>query len=151
MNTRRHFLKAVAGAGSGIVFCGCGWPSAAQAQPAGPARRPVSVNGKRVRTVDVHAHCFFREATSLLGEEASRPTARPVRGVENIYIAPEQRIAAMDAQAIDMEVLSINPFWYGRERDLAARIVGVQNEKLAEFVAAHSDRFAAFASLTLQD
>ncbi len=49
-----------------------------------------------------------------------------------------------------MEVLSINPFWYGRDRDLAAQIVRLQNEKLAELCAAHPDRFAAFASLTLQ-
>src|SRR5437879_919838 len=56
----------------------------------------------------------------------------------------------MDAQAIDMEVLSINPFWYRRERDLAAKIVEVQNEKLAELSATRPDRFAAFASLALQ-
>jgi aminocarboxymuconate-semialdehyde decarboxylase len=150
MNTRRHFLKTAAGAAGGLVFCGCGWPFSAQAQPASPARRPVTVAGKRVRTVDVHAHCFFREATALIGDDAARLT-RPVRGVENIYIAVDDRIKSMDAQAIDMEVLSINPFWYGRDRDLAAKIVAIQNEKLAEFVAAHSDRFAAFASLTLQD
>jgi predicted TIM-barrel fold metal-dependent hydrolase len=56
----------------------------------------------------------------------------------------------MDAQAVDLEVLSINPFWYGRERDLAAQIVKIQNEKLAELCASKPDRFAAFASLTLQ-
>src|SRR3979411_95552 len=56
----------------------------------------------------------------------------------------------MDAQAVDMEVLSINPFWYGRERDLAGQIVKIQNEKLAELCASKPDRFAAFASLTLQ-
>src|SRR5579863_10657060 len=56
----------------------------------------------------------------------------------------------MDAQAVDMEILSINPFWYNRERDLGAQIVKLQNEKLAEFCASKSDRFAAFASLTLQ-
>src|SRR3712207_2381045 len=56
----------------------------------------------------------------------------------------------MDAQGVDMEVLSINPFWYGRDRDVAAQIVKLQNEKLAELCAAHPDRFAAFASLTLQ-
>src|SRR5207244_11101836 len=50
----------------------------------------------------------------------------------------------------DMEVLSINPFWYDRERDLAAQIVKLQNEKLAELCATKPDRFAAFASLTLQ-
>ena len=35
----------------------------------------------------------------------------------------------MDAQAVDMEVLSINPFWYGSERDLAGQIVKLQNEE----------------------
>jgi len=29
----------------------------------------------------------------------------------------------MNAMAVDMEVLSINPFWYRKERDLAAEIV----------------------------
>jgi aminocarboxymuconate-semialdehyde decarboxylase len=56
----------------------------------------------------------------------------------------------MDQQAIDMEVLSINPFWYGKDRELAASIVKVQNEKLAEFCASKPEPFAAFASLTLQ-
>jgi aminocarboxymuconate-semialdehyde decarboxylase len=52
--------------------------------------------------------------------------------------------------AIDMEVLSINPFWYRKDRDLASQIVKVQNEKLAELCASRPDRFAAFASLALQ-
>jgi aminocarboxymuconate-semialdehyde decarboxylase len=56
----------------------------------------------------------------------------------------------MDAQAVDMEVLSINPNWYGRDRELAGQIVKIQNEKLAELCASKPDRFAAFASLTLQ-
>jgi aminocarboxymuconate-semialdehyde decarboxylase len=56
----------------------------------------------------------------------------------------------MDAQAIDMEVLSINPFWYRKDRETAAEIVRVQNEKLAELCASRPDRFAAFASLALQ-
>jgi aminocarboxymuconate-semialdehyde decarboxylase len=56
----------------------------------------------------------------------------------------------MDAQAVDMEVLSINPFWYGKDRELAGQIVKIQNEKLAELCASQPDRFAAFASLTLQ-
>jgi predicted TIM-barrel fold metal-dependent hydrolase len=56
----------------------------------------------------------------------------------------------MDAMAIDMEVLSINPFWYRKDRDTAAAIVKLQNEKLAELCAAQPERFAAFASLALQ-
>jgi aminocarboxymuconate-semialdehyde decarboxylase len=73
-----------------------------------------------------------------------------VRGAEEAVIDMKTRLAAMDAQAVDIEVLSINPNWYGRDRDLAAQIVKIQNEKLAELVASKPDRFAAFASLTLQ-
>jgi predicted TIM-barrel fold metal-dependent hydrolase len=149
MSTRRHFLRGTAAAAAGVVFAGCGWP-AAMAQSVGAAR-PVTVNGKRVKTIDVHAHCFFREATGLLGEDARRLTPSTIRGSDATYLTLEERLKSMDAQAVDMEVLSINPFWYERERDLAAEIVAIQNEKLAELVAAHSERFAAFASLTLQD
>ncbi len=147
MNTRRHFLKAAAG---GLVFCGCGLPGAAHAQQEGRARQPVTVNGNRVKTIDVHSHCLFHEAAALLGDEAATLTP-PIRGAQDAYIAIQNRLKSMDAQAIDTEVLSTNPFWYGKNRDLAAKIVAIQNEKLAELVAAHPDRFAAFASLTLQD
>jgi aminocarboxymuconate-semialdehyde decarboxylase len=61
-----------------------------------------------------------------------------------------ERIATMDSQGIDMQVLSINPNWYKTERDLAAKVIEIQNEKLAEAVAAHKDRFLAFASVALQ-
>ena len=61
-----------------------------------------------------------------------------------------KRLAAMDSQAVDMEVLSINPIWYSKDRELAAQVVKIQNEKLAELCASKSDRFAGFASLTLQ-
>jgi aminocarboxymuconate-semialdehyde decarboxylase len=51
---------------------------------------------------------------------------------------------------IDMEVLSINPFWYRRDRLNSAAIVRIQNTKLSELCAARPDRFSAFASLSLQ-
>jgi aminocarboxymuconate-semialdehyde decarboxylase len=120
------------------------------ARAAAPARRPVVVNGKKVKTIDVHSHCLFHEATDLIGPDAAALTP-PINGSQEIYIAVEQRLKMMDAQAVDMEVLSINPYWYGKDRDLAAKIVTIQNEKLAGLCAAHPDRFAAFASLTLQD
>src|SRR5258705_6933021 len=56
----------------------------------------------------------------------------------------------MNEQGIDMEALSINPFWYKAERDVASQVVKIQNEKLAELCAAHPDRFVAFASVALQ-
>jgi predicted TIM-barrel fold metal-dependent hydrolase len=146
MTTRRNFLKGAAA--TGIAFCSCGMLDAAHAQPRAP-RLPVKVNGKRVLTVDVHAHCYFREAINLMGDGADK-VLPPVKGVPEHFIVIEQRLKEMDAMAIDMEVLSINPFWYGKDRDTAAQIVKLQNEKLAELCTARPERFAAFASLTLQ-
>jgi predicted TIM-barrel fold metal-dependent hydrolase len=153
---RRSFPKATAaGTAAGIVFCSCGLlHRRAAAQTADTPSRglalPVTVGGKRVKTIDVHAHCHFREAGALLGNDAAALQLPPVRGAEEAFIEIDKRLAAMDAQAVDLEVLSINPFWYGRDRDLAAAIVKIHNEKLAELCASKPDRFAAFASLTLQ-
>ncbi|MGY3495060.1 hypothetical protein ACVW1B_004479 [Bradyrhizobium sp. USDA 4502] len=149
MTTRRDFLKAGANAAAGIVFCGCGLVHNANAQQS-RQQLPVTVNGKRVKTIDIHAHCHFREAGALLGADAGKYQLPPVNGAAEAFIEIDKRLAAMDAQAIDMEVLSINPFWYDRDRDLAGKIVKIQNEKLAELCASKPDRFAAFASLTLQ-
>ena len=147
MTTRRNFLKG-AGA-SGVVFCSCGLLDAGAGAAAAPRQRPVMVGGKRIRTIDVHSHCLFHESLSLMGDEAN--SVRPhVKGEEEMFLSVEGRLKAMDAMAIDMEVLSINPFWYRKDRDLAAKIVQINNEKLAELCAAHKDRFAAFASLSLQ-
>ncbi|HUA54195.1 MAG TPA: amidohydrolase family protein [Candidatus Sulfotelmatobacter sp.] len=152
MTTRRDVLRAAA---AGLVFCGCSLVEAARAQQPGggsarrPATVPVKIGGRRIKTIDVHAHCLFHEAVDLMGDEAHGVIA-PVKGAPLQYIAIAERLKAMDAMAIDMEVLSINPFWYGKERDLAAQIVKLNNEKLAELCAAEPGRFAAFASLALQ-
>jgi predicted TIM-barrel fold metal-dependent hydrolase len=153
MTTRRDFLKAgAAAATTGIVFCGCGLLRSAHAQQPTRHTLPVMVGGKRIKTIDVHAHCQFREAGALLGGGAALlADGRSFNEVAaSAVIEIDKRLAAMDAQAVDMEVLSINPFWYERERDLAGQIVKLQNEKLAELCASTPDRFAAFASLTLQ-
>ena len=147
MTTRRDFIKA-AGA-SGIVFCGCAMRDVARGQGSDGQRLPVTVNGKRIKTIDVHAHCHFHEALALMGDEAGRVMPR-VKGAKEHFIVIEERLKGMDAQAIDMEVLSINPFWYRKDRDTAAKIVELQNEKLAALSASRPDRFAAFASLALQ-
>jgi len=147
MTTRRGFLKRAGAAG--ITFCSCGLLDAARAQAPATPRLPVTVNGKRVKTVDVHAHCLFHDAVALMGEQA-RSVGPVTKGADQMYIAVEERLKAMDAMAIDMEVLSVNPFWYRKDRDTAARIVKINNERLAELSASKPDRFAAFASLALQ-
>jgi aminocarboxymuconate-semialdehyde decarboxylase len=141
MTTRRGLLSRAAGAAAGLAFTGCGVHRAAFAQTPQPhRRREVVVSGKRVRTVDVHAHCHIPEALALVGKKVQFP---------GLVMAPA-RIALMDEQGIDIEALSINPnFWDKEERDLQAQIVKLQNEKLAEICAQHPDRFVGFASVAL--
>src|SRR5207249_1264418 len=68
---------------------------------------------------------------------------------QGLVMAPA-RLRAMDEQGIDVEALSINPYWYKADRDVAAALIKLQNEKLAELVAAQPDRFVAFATMALQ-
>jgi len=146
MTTRRAFLQTTAGALAGIAFVGCDLMAAAPAQ-AQARRREVMVGGKRVKTVDVHAHCAVPEAMALMGLKIGGPTYRP-----ELHVASEVgvRLRAMDEQGIDVEALSINPYWYKVDRDLARQIIKLQNEKLAEACAANPDRFVAFATVALQ-
>jgi aminocarboxymuconate-semialdehyde decarboxylase len=56
----------------------------------------------------------------------------------------------MAKQSIDVEVLSVNPWWYAMDRDLAARFIDHQNAKLAEIMQAYPGRFYALASVAMQ-
>ncbi len=141
----------------GLRFCGCGL---APVMPEGggnaasPRRAPVVLKGRRARTVDVHAHCYFQQALDLMGAEA-QAVLPPVKGVPEHFLqdgAPlAARLDAMDRMGIDLQVLSINPYWYKQDRDTAAAICRIHNESLAELCALQPRRFAAFASLTMQD
>ena len=143
MPTRREFIRNASGAMAGIAFVGCDFLAArdAQAQASGAVRRrEVVVSGRRVKTVDVHAHCAVPEAMALMGLKAEPQT----------LIMGQDRIRAMDEQGIDVEALSINPYWYKAERDLARALIKIQNEKLAELCASRPERFVAFATVALQ-
>jgi aminocarboxymuconate-semialdehyde decarboxylase len=131
-----HIMSALAG----LAFAGYGSQSPARAQGL-QRRREVVVNGKRVRTIDLHAHCHIPEANALMGLKVQP---------DSLVVSPE-RIKAMDEQGIDIEALSLNPiFWDKAEPDLAAQVVRLQNEKLAGICAAEPDRFVGLASVALQ-
>lgn len=129
---------------SGIGFVGCALGSVQPTPPpaADARRREVVVSGRRVKTVDIHAHCIVPAAAALI----NHPLEAPGLLMDDI----SARIAAMDAQGIDVECLSINPYWYRAERDVAAEVIRVQNETLMAFCAANPDRFTAFATVALQ-
>ncbi|HSQ03546.1 MAG TPA: amidohydrolase family protein [Burkholderiales bacterium] len=125
---------------SGIAFTDCAVTNAARAKQPAAKRREVVIKGRRVKTIDVHAHCVIPEAMEVMGRTFAPPT----------LVIAEDRLRVMDRQGIDMEALSINPFWYAAERDVATKVVQIQNEKLSELCATYPDRFVAFASVALQ-
>jgi len=128
-----------------MYFVGCSLlgPRTAHAQ----GRRTVMLGRKRMKVIDVHAHAAVAEAMELAGQKLGVGSNRPDLAIPATL---DERLAAMDAQGIDMEVLSINAYWYDTDREIAAKICQIQNERLAEVCAKHPDRFAAYASVALQ-
>ena len=74
----------------------------------------------------------------------------PTLGAAEHFIVLEERLRDMDKMGIDMEILSINPFWYGTDRALAEKICQINNEKLSQLCALAPTRLGAFASVALQ-
>jgi len=141
MPNRRDFFRSVGGATAGLYVIGHGRRGEAQA-PA--ARRQVSIAGRRVRVVDVHAHTDIPLGDVVKGT----PFEKQAGGNPGL----DQRIVAMDKQGLDVQALSINGFWwYGvKDQGLARAICNAQNEGLAQWVKKYPGRFVAMASVPLQ-
>jgi aminocarboxymuconate-semialdehyde decarboxylase len=155
MRNRREFLKTVAGATTGILVAGTAFAkSALQGGPAAPdapvKRREVSIGGRRVKVVDVHAHCVIPEVWDIVKDTSLAASAGGRARGPNV-MGPD-RLRAIDQLGIDVQVLSINGYWFyaATDRDLAAKIVRLHDEKLAEWCNAHSDRYVALSSVALQ-
>lgn len=143
--TRRDFIRQTLLATAAGLLPG----RAFGLQPSSGARRAVTVSGRRVRTVDVHAHTAVPDA--LTGIVRGTPLENAVRGQLNgNLVMNDARLRAMDEQGIDVEVLTINPFWYGADRALATQLIPAQNDALAKIVEARPDRFVALATVALQ-
>jgi aminocarboxymuconate-semialdehyde decarboxylase len=148
MPNRRDFFRTMAGAAAGAVALGGGLTTASGLLAQAPAggRRQLSIGGRRVRVIDVHAHCVVPVQDIVKGT----PFEKNGGGGGNQIIGP-MRIAQMDKAGIDMQALSINGFWWwATDRDLATRICRAHNEGLAKIVSTYPDRFVALASVALQ-
>src|SRR5512135_1105718 len=158
MPTRREFLKSVSGTAAGIGFTSCSCAdssfgfarnprqSAAQSV-ANRNRREVVISGHRTAVVDIHAHVRVPEAWDLVKDRITREgrsgdvqLANP-DSPANIHNDVEKRLADLDEMRIDVQAVSVNPFWYWADVDLARKIIQIQNEKIAELCAAHPKRF----------
>jgi aminocarboxymuconate-semialdehyde decarboxylase len=136
MSNRRAFLRAAGGAALAFAASGVyGQPS--------PKR--VTVGGRRVTVIDMHAHCAFPEvATRVPGVNAPR-VAPP-----SLVLGPE-RLTAMDERGIDVQVLSVNAYWwYSASREDARAVVGTHDEGIAAWCKQHPTRFVGLSSVALQ-
>ena len=142
--TRRQFVVDLAAA-TGAVFVSPGlWAAAQPAQ-----RRRVVVGGRPVRTVDVHAHTAVPQALTAIVKGTPLEATIQSQLMGNL-VMNDARLRAMDEQGIDVEVLTINAYWYAADRDLALRLIPAQNEALARLVTARPGRFVALATVALQ-
>jgi aminocarboxymuconate-semialdehyde decarboxylase len=160
--SRREFLKGALVAGAGISFVGCSarTDTAVETQVArnpdtlkSAFPRPVVVNGTRMLTVDIHAHTEVADVWSLIeghpALEGDNPyDPNPLTGATDVSV----RLEAMDATGIDVQALSVSvgQYFHWADPDLAAKIVRLQNEKLAELSAAYPDRFVPIGAVALQ-
>ena len=163
MPTRRDFIKTIAHGTAGALMMsralanpsaqesgrpaqGRGGAGGVAGAPTGPVpRRIVQVGGRRVRVVDVHAHATIAEVGPVVaGTEYARNAGGRAMG--------DERIWEMDKRGIDVQVLSINGYWWYavKDRDLADKIVRTADQGLAAWCKANSDRFVALSSPSLQ-
>jgi aminocarboxymuconate-semialdehyde decarboxylase len=135
-----------------------------------PATWIKDAHGRRLRTVDLHAHVITLAVEPLVAEcpqKKAEPEAR-VRTMgsasvehNNRVMLPQcapaltdlgVRLADMDAMGVDVQVVSPSPtqYYYWADPDLAARIVGLQNEHVAECCAQSPERLVGLGTLALQ-
>ena len=165
MPNRRDFIKTVAGVTAGALVMGrelvsaqgggagggrgAGGPGRGNPNgnaPSGPvARKIVQINGKRVRVVDVHAHATVSEVAPVVkGTPFERQAGGRAMG--------DERIWEMDKRGIDIQVLSINGYWWYAARIAISRdeIVRAADQGLAKWVERIPIGFVALSSPALQ-
>ena len=80
-------------------------------------RREVMVGRNRVKVVDVHAHVRVPETWELvkdrIGREGGSQDVREANpdNLGNLHNDVEKRLADLDEMGIDVQAVSINPFW----------------------------------------
>src|SRR5438477_1142748 len=148
MRNRREFIRQTFAGAAGIAST-LAATTRASAWLQTSTRRQVTVGGRRVKTVDMHAHLAV--PGDLVDIVKATPLEAAVRGQLNgNLVMGDARLRAMDEQGIDVEVLTVNAYWYGADRDLAARLIAAQNEALVRACASHRDRFVPLATVALQ-
>jgi len=146
MESRRKFLRVAAGAAAGL-FAARYRMTGVQRGPA--VRRQVSIGSRRIRVIDIHGHFLVPEEADLVRN--TNLAGNVINQLNGPLVLGPARLQALDQQGVDVQVLSHQGgWWYGTDREMARRLIRAQNEGLARWCAAHTDRFVGLASVALQ-
>jgi len=132
----------------------------------GPRWRPSTAVKPPYPTIDIHTHVEVPAAADIAAplfrpeydprmqvqpEESSRYN-RELRATQAAqFIDIDTRIADMDLQGIDVQVLAIAPpqYFHWLDDDTGPRVNAMQNDAIAGMVAGAPDRFAGIANLPM--
>lgn len=122
---------------------------------------------RTIAAIDIHAHFFPESYLKLLAEagepigvtvEGNAAGATIVSGVARFgplgpeYHDPKIRLKAMDRQKVRMQALSLTaPMTYPADGPQGLKLARAWNDAAAEVVRAYPERFAALATLPMQD
>ena len=154
MRNRREFITTATGAAVGMLAGGSGLldaraPALLQVGAKPGKRREVTIAGKRVKTVDLHAHCFVPEVMGLIKDTPLAEAAKGNLGLATLALGNPQRLIDMDAQGVDYQAINVNAWGYNADKALARDLVALQNERISQYCAKNPDRFVGvFRSTT---
>ncbi|PZU11006.1 amidohydrolase family protein [Sphingomonas sp.] len=135
-----------------------------------PSPRIVGGDGKPLLTIDIHAHAMFPEVEKRTAARPERAGEADFRlrtmGQDTVDYNREvmipaafpamtqlaRRLVDMDVMGVDIQLVSPSPnqYHYWAPVDLAAELVSIQNEGLAELCAGAPDRLRGLGMVALQ-
>lgn len=132
----------------------------------GPRWEPTTADKPTYATIDIHSHILVPAAAEIARplfrpefdprveyqpEESTRYNVELRTSVADKFTDGAVRIADMDLQGVDMQVLSIAPpqYYYWLEAGMASHVAGIENERIAEMVNEAPDRFVGIATLPM--
>ncbi len=135
-------------------------------QELGPKWEPSTARKPPVVTIDIHSHVQVPRAADLAKphfrpefdprmqvqpEESTRYNRELRTTIADKFTDIDSRIADMDLQGVDRQVLSIVPpqYHYWLDDEVGPRSCRLQNDEIAAMVAARPDRFVGMANLPM--
>src|SRR5215475_12776750 len=135
---------------------------------AGPVQAQEQGAVTKAKAVDIHCH-ISTPAVEPLVKDLVTPekepffrfaTAETLQINQQLFAAlvpkltdPQERLKDMDRMGIAIQAISPGPnqFYYWTDGELGVKVARLQNDRIAEIVRTHPDRFVGMGTLPLQD